>query len=170
MAYDVRNGCSYLCLNNAIARIETDSSSLYKSRVRRSLWISGMRVIDEFSGKRKTLVVQPGAKVEPEFNTVNFTLCYPVYSNYTYKVRYRLEGYSDQWVPGGRYLQKKYSRLSYGSYVFQVEIYDTDRVLASVELPLRFCVRGICLIGLWEVISWQDCVCWLCCNIWSTVS
>lgn len=37
-----------------------------------------MRVIDEFSGKRKTLVVQPGAKVEPEFNTVNFTLCYPV--------------------------------------------------------------------------------------------
>lgn len=26
VAYDVRNGCSIFCLNNAIARIETDSS------------------------------------------------------------------------------------------------------------------------------------------------
>ena len=169
VAYDVRNGCSYLCLNNAIARIETDSSSLYKSRVRRSLWISGMRVIDEFSGKRKTLVVQPGAKVEPEFNTVNFTLCYPVYSNYTYKVRYRLEGYSDQWMPGGRYLQKKYSRLSYGSYVFQAEIYDTDGVLASVELPFEilrpwylsywavgsYILAGLCLLALLQYLVYR---------------
>jgi hypothetical protein len=56
VVYDKRNNHSYLCLNNAIARIETDSSSLYKSRVKRSLWISGMRAIDEFSGERKTLV------------------------------------------------------------------------------------------------------------------
>ena len=88
-------------MNNAIARIETDSSSLYKSQTRRSLWISEMQVTEEFSDKRKTLVVQSGVKVEHEFNTVSFTLCYPVYNDYTYKVRYRLEGYSDQWIPDG---------------------------------------------------------------------
>lgn len=106
VVYDKRNNHSYLCLNNAIARIETDSSSLYKSQTRRSLWISEMQVTEEFSDKRKTLVVQSGVKVEHEFNTVSFTLCYPVYNDYTYKVRYRLEGYSDQWIPDGRNLQK----------------------------------------------------------------
>lgn len=53
VVYDKRNNHSYLCLNNAIARIETDSSSLYKSQTRRSLWISEMQVTEEFSDKRK---------------------------------------------------------------------------------------------------------------------
>lgn len=147
VVYDKRNSHSYLCLNNAIARIETDSSSLYKSQTRRSLWISKMQAAEEFSDKRKTLVVQPGVKVEHEFNTVSFTLCYPVYNDYTYKVRYRLEGYSEQWVSGGRDLQQKYARLPYGSYVFRAEIYDTGRVLASVELPFE-------ILSPWYLSNW----------------
>ena len=169
VAYDKRNNHSYLCLNNAIARIETDSSSLYKSRVKRSLWISGMRAIDEFSGERKTLVAQPGVRVESEFNTVSFTLCYPVYSDYTYKVRYKLDGYSEQWVPSGRSLQKMYARLPYGNYIFQAEIYNTDRVLASVELPFEilspwylsywavgsYILIGLCLLALLQYIVYR---------------
>ena len=169
VVYDKRNNHSYLCLNNAIARIETDSSSLYKSRVRRSLWISGMRAIDEFSGERKTLVAQPGVRVESEFNTVSFTLCYPVYSDYTYKVRYKLDGYSEQWVPSGRSLQKMYARLPYGSYVFRAEIYDTGRVLASVEFPFEilspwylsywavgsYILIGLCLLALLQYIVYR---------------
>lgn len=169
VAYDKRNNHSYLCLNNAIARIETDSSSLYKSRVKRSLWISGMRAIDEFSGERKTLVAQPGVRVESEFNTVSFTLCYPVYSDYTYKVRYKLDGYSEQWVPSGRSLQKMYARLPYGNYIFQAEIYNTDRVLASVELPFEilspwylsywavgsYILAGLCLLALLQYLVYR---------------
>ena len=169
VVYDKRNNHSYLCLNNAIARIETDSSSLYKSQTRRSLWISEMQVTEEFSDKRKTLVVQSGVKVEHEFNTVSFTLCYPVYNDYTYKVRYRLEGYSDQWIPDGRNLQKKYARLPYGSYVFRAEIYDTCRVLASVEFPFEilspwylsywavgsYILIGLCLLALLQYIVYR---------------
>lgn len=169
VAYDKRNNHSYLCLSNAIARIETDSSSLYKSRVKRSLWISGMRAIDEFSGERKTLVAQPGVRVESEFNTVSFTLCYPVYSDYTYKVRYKLDGYSEQWVPSGRSLQKMYARLPYGNYIFQAEIYNTDRVLASVELPFEilspwylsywavgsYILAGLCLLALLQYLVYR---------------
>ena len=169
VAYDKRNNHSYLCLNNAIARIETDSSSLYKSQTRRSLWISEMQVTEEFSDKRKTLVVQSGVKVEHEFNTVSFTLCYPVYSDYTYKVRYKLDGYSEQWVPSGRSLQKMYARLPYGSYVFRAEIYDTGRVLASVEFPFEilspwylsywavgsYILIGLCLLALLQYIVYR---------------
>ena len=169
VVYDKRNNHSYLCLNNAIARIETDSSSLYKSQTRRSLWISEMQVTEEFSDKRKTLVVQSGVKVEHEFNTVSFTLCYPVYNDYTYKVRYRLEGYSDQWIPDGRNLQKKYARLPYGSYVFRAEIYDTGRGLASVEVPFEilspwylsywavgsYILIGLCLLALLQYIVYR---------------
>ena len=169
VVYDKRNNHSYLCLNNAIARIETDSSSLYKSQTRRSLWISEMQVTEEFSDKRETLVVQSGVKVEHEFNTVSFTLCYPVYNDYTYKVRYRLEGYSDQWIPDGRNLQKKYARLPYGSYVFRAEIYDTGRVLASVEFPFEilspwylsywavgsYILIGLCLLALLQYIVYR---------------
>ena len=91
--------------------------------------------------------MQSGVKVEHEFNTVSFTLCYPVYNDYTYKVRYRLEGYSDQWIPDGRNLQKKYARLPYGSYVFRAEIYDTGRVLASVEFPFE-------ILSPWYLSYW----------------
>ena len=169
VVYDKRNNHSYLCLNNAIARIETDSSSLYKSQTRRSLWISEMQVTEEFSDKRKTLVVQSGVKVEHEFNTVSFTLCYPVYNDYTYKVRYRLEGYAVQWIPDGRNLHKKYARLPYGSYVLRAEIYDTGRVVASVEFPFEilspwylsywavgsYILIGLCLLALLQYIVYR---------------
>lgn len=135
MVYDKGSKSSYLCLNNAIARIDADSSLLYKSSVKRSLWVSGITVEAEWTGKKKQLPVQEENKIEAEFSTVCFSLCYPVYNNYTYKVRYKLEGLNDQWVDDGRSLEKKYTRLPFGSYVFKAEVYDGDQILASVTLP-----------------------------------
>ena len=169
VVYDKRNNRSYLCLNNAIARIETDSSSLYKSQVKRSLWISEMQIMEELSGKRKILGVQPGVKVDPEFNTVNFSLCYPVYSDYTYRIRYLLEGYSEQWMSGGRELQKKYTHLPYGRYVFRAEVYDAGGVRASAEMPFEilrpwylsywavggYVLLGLCLLALLQYLVYR---------------
>lgn len=135
MVYDKGSKSSYLCLNNAIARIDADSSLLYKSSVKRSLWVSGITVEAEWTGKKKQLSVQEENKIEAEFSTVCFSLCYPVYNNYTYKVRYRLEGLNDQWVDNERSLEKKYTRLPFGSYVFKAEVYDGNLILASTTLP-----------------------------------
>lgn len=171
VSYDKRNNSSYLCLNNAIARIETDSSSLYKSHVKRSLWISGMQAVEEFSGEQKSLNMQSDIKIKPKFNTVSFTLCYPVYNNYTYKIRYQLTGYSDQWISDGRNLHKKYARLPYGRYIFRAEVYDSDGVLASTELPFEilcpwylscwaigsYVLLGLCLLALLQYI--------VCCSV-----
>lgn len=135
MVYDKGSKSSYLCLNNAIARIDADSSLLYKSSVKRSLWVSGITVEAEWTGKKKQLSVQEENKIEAEFSTVCFSLCYPVYNNYTYKVRYKLEGLNDQWVDNERSLEKKYTRLPFGSYIFKAEVYDGNQILASTTLP-----------------------------------
>lgn len=135
MVYDKGSKSSYLCLNNAIARIDADSSLLYKSPVKRSLWVSGITAEAEWTGKKKQLSVQEENKIEAEFSTVCFSLCYPVYNNYTYKVRYKLEGLNDQWVDNERSLEKKYTRLPFGSYVFKAEVYDGNQILASTTLP-----------------------------------
>ena len=135
MVYDKGSKSSYLCLNNAIARIDADSSLLYKSSVKRSLWVSGITVEAEWTGKKKQLSVQEENKIEAEFSTVCFSLCYPVYNNYTYKVRYKLEGLNDQWVDNERSLEKKYTRLPFGSYVFKAEVYDGNQILGSTTLP-----------------------------------
>lgn len=138
VVYDPKSRRSYLCMNNAIARIETDSASLYKSTAKRSLSISKIEAIDELTGERNVLPIGEGAQVRPSFNTVSFDLSYPAYDDYTYKIRYRLDGYSDQWMSGERYLQKKYSQLPSGKYVFRAEVCDAaDRVLSSVEFPFE---------------------------------
>ena len=157
MVYDKASGSSYLCLNNAVARIDSDSSLLYKSSIRRSLWISAITTESEWTGKIKKMSVQKENKIDADLNTVCFSLCYPVYNDYTYKVRYKLEGLSDQWVEGDRSLQKKYTRLPFGSYVFKAEIYNENEVLALVTLPFEvlrpwflsyWAITGYVLIGL----------------------
>ena len=149
MVYDKGSKSSYLCLNNAIARIDADSSLLYKSSVKRSLWVSGITVEAEWTGKKKQLSVQEENKIEAEFSTVCFSLCYPVYNNYTYKVRYRLEGLNDQWVDNERSLEKKYTRLPFGSYVFKAEVYDGNLILASTTL--RFVILRPWYLSYWAI-------------------
>ena len=64
MVYDKDSKSSYLCLNNAIARIDADSSLLYKSSVRRSLWVSGITAEAEWTGKKKYLAIQEENKID----------------------------------------------------------------------------------------------------------
>lgn len=121
------------------------------------MWISAITTESEWTGKIKRLSVQKENKIDADLNTVCFSLCYPVYNDYTYKVRYKLEGLSDQWVEGDRSLQKKYTRLPFGSYVFKAEIYNENEVLALVTLPFEvlrpwflsyWAITGYVLIGL----------------------
>lgn len=133
MVYNKRNNSSYLCLNNAIARIQADSSLLYKSSVKRSLWISQMEVSNDLSGSSELMPVRMGNKVKADKNIISFSLCYPVYNDYNYKIRYRLDGFSDHWVDGSRDMHKRYTRLPFGAYTFKAEVYNENGVLASTE-------------------------------------
>lgn len=137
MVYDKQNDCSYLCLNNSFARIAADSTGLYKSREQPSLWISGFSAFNEQTGERLQLPVSGDDEIAPAFNNVGISLAYPVYNDFAFHVRYRLEGLSGKWIEGLPDLQKDFTRLPFGSYRFRAEVYDDGGVVAAVELPFR---------------------------------
>ena len=117
MVYDRRNDCSYLCLNNSFARIAADSTGLYKSRQKPSLWVSGFSASDEQTGERIQLPVSGTDEIASAFNNISISLAYPVYNDFALNVRYRLEGLSasGKWTEGLPDLQKELTRLPFGS-------------------------------------------------------
>lgn len=133
MVYNSKDNSSYLCLNNVIARLETDSTRLYDTNVKRNLWISKIEAINDTDDENALISIPMNNAVEADMNTIIFSLRYPVYNDYTYRVRYKLEGFSEHWVDGSRSLKKRYTRLPFGSYTFKAEIYNQDGVLASTE-------------------------------------
>ena len=139
MVYDRRNDCSYLCLNNSFARIAADSTGLYKSRQKPSLWVSGFSASDEQTGERIQLPVSGTDEIASAFNNISISLAYPVYNDFALNVRYRLEGLSasGKWAEGLPDLQKEFTRLPFGSYCFRAEVYDENGVISSVDLPFR---------------------------------
>ena len=146
VAYDARHTCSYLCLNNAIACIDNDSSRLYVNPVPKNVWISAMTTTDA-DGLETRLEVCPDHELGFKQNSVTFSLAYPAYDNYTYRVRYRLEGLSEQWKENGRELTMQYARLPFGHYTFRAEVYDENGVLSAVELPFR-------ILRPWYLTTW----------------
>lgn len=137
MVYDARRDCSYLCLNNAVACIHGDSSMLYVDPIPKKLWISQMSAYGDEEGEKKLFPIQAGNRLESNLHTVKFTLSYPAYNNYNYRVRYRLDGFSMRWTDGENDLTAQYFRLPSGKYTFRVEIYDESGVLATTELPFE---------------------------------
>ena len=148
ISYDPQSKLAYLCFNNAVARIAPDAippSSPAPSQVPLSLL--RIEAQDEETGEKRTLPAKAGNRVDGHLNTLDFTLRYPVYNDFAYKVRYRLKGFSEQWTEAGRQLSQGYTRLPYGDYVFQAEIYDGNGPLASVECPFT-------LLPPWYLSGW----------------
>lgn len=106
-----------------------------------------MEAKDEESGEERLLAVGADNRIDGHLNTWTFTLRYPAYNNYAYKVRYRLQGFSEQWTEAGRQLSQSYARLPYGDYTFQAEVYDENGTLASVECPFV-------LLPPWYLSGW----------------
>ena len=147
MVYDARSNCSYLCLNNAVACIRGDSSMLYVDSVPKKLWISRMEALGDVEGEKRIFPIQSGNALEADLHTVKFTLSYPAFNNYTYKVRYKLEGFSKRWTEGETNLDAQYFRLPSGEYTFKAEVYDESGVLATAELPFK-------ILSPWYYTRW----------------
>lgn len=134
MVYDQARNCSYLCLNNSLARIDADSAALYRSGVRPALWVSELSATDVATETRKIYPTVSGNRMESGLNHVSIRLAYPVYNGYSYSIRYKLEGLTDKWTDGLPDMQKEYTGLSFGNYCFKAEVYNEHGVLSSVAL------------------------------------
>lgn len=131
---DANERISYLCLNNQIVKISSDSSFLYRNSIMPKLFISEMMVYNEKNDSLVLLSPNICNNIEYDFNSLKFRLSYPSYADKTYKVRYQLKGLSEQWFEGERTLYKEFSRLSAGEYLFKAEIYDGENILASDQV------------------------------------
>lgn len=148
ISHDLHDGRSYLCLNNAVARIDPEGIPPQSpASARPPLSILRIEALDEETGEQRLLPAGAGNRVDGHLNTWTFTLRYPVYNDFAYKVRYRLEGFSEQWTEAGRKLSQSYARLPYGNYVFHAEIYDENGTLASVEC-------SFVLLPPWYLSGW----------------
>ena len=132
--YDPERCCSYLCLNNAVARIQDDSVELYTNPSCKEIWISAMTA-ENAAGEECCLPVQEYNELDFDWNSVCFSLSYPAYNDYVYQVRYKLEGFTGQWQEGKRMLEARYFRLPPGKYTFCAEVYNEKGILSSVKLP-----------------------------------
>ena len=148
ISYDASQETAYLCLNNAVARIISKELPTHTPVPPQAvLSILRMEAKDEESGEERLLAVGADNRIDGHLNTWTFTLRYPAYNNYAYKVRYRLQGFSEQWTEAGRQLSQSYARLPYGDYTFQAEVYDENGTLASVECPFV-------LLPPWYLSGW----------------
>ncbi len=137
IVYDPNNKDTYLCLNNAIVRIDSDSTSLYKNSNRRVLSIKQISGVTEYDKKTKYYPVIDNNKIDSKYNSINISLSYPEYKNHDYSIKYQLDGFSDQWVEKDKELSMSYLNLPSGKYVFNAEIYYQDNIISSVSLPLE---------------------------------
>lgn len=138
---------AYLCLNNQLVRITTDSTILYTNPVKPQLRIADMHALNESNDSTVLLLPNADNKIAYTYNTIRFRLSYPAYSDHNYGIRYQLEGLSEQWTEGERDLQKTYSRLPAGTYRFKAEIYNHNQVLATTQVSFS-------ILPPWYLNSW----------------
>lgn len=137
IVYDSNHECSYLCLNNAIARIDTDSTKLYYGTKQKQIWISQIIASNNKEGKEIKLPVINNNVIKADMNSISFILSYPDFNKNYYKIRYKLDGFSDKWTEAESKLTAQYVRLPSGEYKFKAEVYDENGVLSTTELTFK---------------------------------
>jgi len=137
IVYDSRHDLSYICLNNSIARISIDKNKLEERNKDCQLWISRFSASDESSGEKRDFPIINGNQLTAGLNIITICLSYPSYDNWSYKIRYKLEGLSDKWVEGLPDMKKEYMNLPAGAYCFKAEAYDGNQILSKVSLQFE---------------------------------
>lgn len=148
--YNETEKSSYLCLNNMIVRIDADENGVKQSVYEPRLTVSQVTAKDVKNDDSFALPVYTNDRIESIYNSISFTLSYPVFDNYSYKLRYFLDGFSSKWMEGeGQVLQKEFLGLPYGEYTFLAEAYDVNGVLSRIEYP--FTVLRPWYISYWAI-------------------
>lgn len=160
IVYDENNNCSYLCLNSSIARIAHTDQNLYNESNIPELYVSEFTVIKGKTAEKRLLPPVPNNQIAYAYNSIRINLSFPVYNDFTLKIRYKLEGLSDYYTEGLPRYQKEYTRLPFGEYCFKAEVYNEQGVVSSVSFPfeilrpwylsytavLAYILSGLCLL------------------------
>lgn len=135
--YDKADNCSYLCLNNSIAKIIYDNVTESTTNNNRELLLTEFKAINEKANEHIYYPLKEDNKIKPGYNNIEIKLSYPEYSGIEVNVRYKLEGLSDIWMEEKSQFKKTYTRLPFGNYRFYAEIYNEKEVISSIYLPFQ---------------------------------
>ena len=70
-------------------------------------------------------------------NTLTFDVAFPDYCHKDYYIKYRMDGLGENWTKTANNLPIKYSRLPYGKYTFEADIYSaSDELLDKISYPV----------------------------------
>ena len=149
ITYDSRSGNSYLCLNNTLVRIRTKKFLSKTRHTDKELSLVAVTASDVY-GRGMEIPVNDGVKIGYRHNSLTFLLSYPVYNEIDTRFRFQLKGLSSDWIDTDQFLQREYTRLSYGKYQLNVEAYAGEEVLKSCSFS--FSIRPPWYIQWWMKI------------------
>lgn len=121
--YVDKNGTTYFCLNGGFAVFHPEnkqSSNLFP------LSLASVNVFTRDKRIMHPLLTKPENPVEIDYtcNNITFDFTYPNFNENNYSIRYRLEGFEEEWSMNQRDFTKTYSNLPYGVYSLQAKVYN----------------------------------------------
>ncbi len=135
--FDKATNCSYLCLNNSIAKITFDNiTDVHVGNVG-LLILTEFKVTRGYESQPEYYPLRDGQIVPANVNQMEFSIAYPVYNHPDVNVRYKLQGLSDSWTESKSRFRKIYTRLPAGKYTFIAEALDKNEVISRIEFPFE---------------------------------
>lgn len=124
-AYIDKDGCSYFPLNGEIAKYQ---KNIELPECHKLDFIS----VKCYDRKEDSLVALPLQSHEEKkrivlgaaYNNLLFQLNYPDYSGRMFDLRYKLQGYDDEWKDGDKEFDLTFSNLPYGKYKLVAKVLD----------------------------------------------
>lgn len=125
------DGVSYFCLNGGFARYNPTRTPSDKEKI--PLTLSSVKIYNR--SDNKTILLPCSSADTPEsdvsaeldymYNNISFEFSFPDYSGRHSHIRYKLEGFDNDWIEGMPSFTKNYSNLPYGSFVLHAVVQDS---------------------------------------------
>ncbi|MDH6357902.1 triple tyrosine motif-containing protein [Parabacteroides sp. PF5-9] len=141
--YISTSGLSYFCLNGGIALFDPLRLKRESQTEMIPLSLSSVEAYDRFNNNC-IMPNKPGSDSSEnisfpfKYNTITFELSYPDYSRLYAQIRYKLEGFDEEWTVGTPDFVKSYSNLPYGKYAFSALVENgVGQTLAALSYPFE---------------------------------
>lgn len=129
--YVDKNGNTYFCLNGGFAVFSYDN--LKTDWKEKPLSLTSVQVSARNRKQSYFLPLNPSEPIEISYiyNDITFDFSHPNYEEYALTLRYKLDGFEQEWTNPQSVFSRVYSNLPYGDYQLEAEAYDSNGVKVS---------------------------------------
>lgn len=125
------DGISYFCLNGGFARYNPARTLADQEKI--PLTLSSIKIYNRSDNKKIYLPCRGAdtpdsgvsAELDYKYNNISFEFSFPDYSGRHSHIRYKLDGFDNDWIEGTPDFTKNYSNLPYGDFVLHAVVQDS---------------------------------------------